>query len=59
MGSSKGIVYGFNLAGCSKPTCSPTIEAHVKAPVANAPVVDDGHLFVTDTAHTLHIFKLP
>jgi hypothetical protein len=59
VGSSKGIVYGFNLAGCSKPTCSPTLEAHVKAPVANAPVVDDGHLFVTDTAHTMHVFRLP
>jgi hypothetical protein len=59
VGSSKGIVYGFNLAGCSKPQCSPTLEAHVKAPVVNAPVVDDGYLFVTDTAHTLHIFKLP
>jgi outer membrane protein assembly factor BamB len=59
VGSSNGNVYGFNLAGCSKPLCSPTIVARVMAPVANAPVVDDGHLFVTDTAHALHVFRLP
>ena len=59
VGSSNGSVYGFNLAGCSKPLCSPTIVVRVMAPVANAPVVDDGHLFVTDAAHALHIFRLP
>jgi outer membrane protein assembly factor BamB len=59
VGSSNGNVYGFNLAGCSRPSCSPTLEARVTAAVATAPVVDDGHLFVSDTAHTLHVFTLP
>lgn len=59
VGSSNGNVYGFNLAGCSKALCSPTIEAHVMDAVATAPVVDNGHLFVSDTAHTLHVFRLP
>lgn len=59
VGSSNGNVYGFSTAGCSKSSCAPILDAHVGASVANAPTVDDGHLFVTDTVHTVHIFKLP
>jgi hypothetical protein len=59
VGSSDGHLRAFAAGGCGKPTCTALWDTNVGTPIATAPAVSDGRVFVTDTAGRLHAYGLP
>jgi hypothetical protein len=60
VGSDDDNLYAFNASGCGAATCTPLWQTNVGAPVETSPAIGaEGHVYVTDTAGTLHAYGLP
>lgn len=59
VGSSDGHLRAFAAGGCAKLTCTAAWDTNVGTPIATAPSVSEGRVFVTDTSGTLHAYGLP
>ena len=59
VGSSDGHLRAFAAGGCGKKTCTALWDTNVGTPIATAPAVSDGRVFVTDTSGRLHAYGLP
>lgn len=58
VGTNNGTLAAYNANGCGSATCTPLWSGNVGAPINTAPVISDGHVFVTDTSGIIHAFAL-
>ncbi|HUA95776.1 MAG TPA: PQQ-binding-like beta-propeller repeat protein [Acidimicrobiales bacterium] len=59
VGSTNDLLQVFPAPGCGAATCAATWRADVHRPLAGAPAVAGGVVFVTDTVHSLYAYRSP